>query len=97
LAEIASLRGRQLGTVVSAVVDLVEGGEVEFDDGWVDQNRRPIIEAACARLGTARLSALKAVLPPEVTYEEIRLVVAHLRCAEAMSKESENPKKPRNS
>ena len=88
LSEIATIRGRQLGTIVSTVVDLVEEGEIEFDDGWVDANRRPIIEAACARLGTARLSALKSALPPEVTYDEIRLVVARLRRAEAIAKES---------
>jgi ATP-dependent DNA helicase RecQ len=85
-ADIATLRGRQLSTVVSTVADLVEDGDVEFDDGWVDRNRQPIIEAACARLGTARLSALKAALPPEVTYEDIRLVVARLRRAESLRK-----------
>jgi len=94
LAEIATLRGRQLSTVVSTVADLVEGGEVEFVDEWVDRNRRPMIEAACARLGTARLSALKTALPAEVTYEDIRLVVARLRRAESMAKESECAEKP---
>jgi ATP-dependent DNA helicase RecQ len=93
-AEIATLRGRQLSTVVSTIADLVEGGEVEFDDEWVDRNRRPMIEAACARLGTARLSALKTALPAEVTYEDIRLVVARLRRAESMAKESECAQKP---
>jgi len=93
-AEIAALRGRQLSTVVSTIADLVEGGEVEFDDEWVDRNRRPMIEAACARLGTARLSALKTALPAEVTYEDIRLVVARLRRAESMAKESACAQKP---
>ena len=92
-AEIATLRGRQLSTVVSSVADLVERGDIEFDDRWVDRDRQPIIEAACGRLGTARPSALKTVLPPEVTYEEIRLVVARLRRAEFVKKELGDAKK----
>jgi ATP-dependent DNA helicase RecQ len=93
-ADIATLRGRQLSTVVNTVADLVECGDLEFDDGWVDRNRRPIIEAACARLGTARLSALKAALPPEISYEDIRLVVARLRRAESLTKELRDAAKP---
>jgi ATP-dependent DNA helicase RecQ len=93
-AEIATLRGRQLSTVVNTVADLVEDGDVEFDDGWVDRNRQPIIEAACARLGTARLSALKAALPPEISYEDIRLVVARLRRADSLAKEIRDAGKP---
>jgi ATP-dependent DNA helicase RecQ len=87
-AEIATLRERQLSTVVNTVATLVERGDIEFDDSWVDRNRLPIIEAACARLGTEKLSALKAALPPEVTYEDIRLVVARLRRVELMKRES---------
>jgi ATP-dependent DNA helicase RecQ len=79
LQEIAAVRGRQLSTIVSAVADLVEKGEVEFQDAWVDKDRLAIIEAACAGLGTERLSPLKESLPPEFTYDEIRLVVARLR------------------
>jgi ATP-dependent DNA helicase RecQ len=92
-ADIATLRGRQLSTVVSMVADLVEDGDVEFDDSWVDRNRQPMIEAACARLGTARLSTLKAALPSEVTYEDIRLVVARLRRAESLTNELNNTRK----
>lgn len=93
-ADIATLRGRQLSTIVSSVADLVERGDIKFDDGWVDRDRRPIIEAACARLGTARLSALKTALPPEVSYEEIRLVVARLRRTESVKKELGDAGKP---
>jgi ATP-dependent DNA helicase RecQ len=93
-ADIANLRGRQLSTVVSTVAELVEDGHVEFDDAWVDRNRQPIIEAACAQLGTARLSALKAALPHEVSYEDIRLVVARLRRAESLTKELRDAGKP---
>jgi len=82
LEEIAQIRGRQLSTVVSAVAALVESGDVEFNPAWLDRNKKAVIEAACGRVGLdklERLKPLKDVLPPEITYDEIRLVVAHLR------------------
>jgi ATP-dependent DNA helicase RecQ len=77
--EIATIRGRQLATVVNAVANLVEKGELEFQPVWIDRNRQSVIEAACASLGLERLRNLKDALPPEITFEEIRLVVARLR------------------
>ena len=79
LDEIAAIRGRQLGSVVSLISDLVEKGELEFQPAWVDKDRLAIIEAACARVGIERLKPIKDVLPPEITFEEIRLVAARLR------------------
>ena len=82
LEEIAQIRGRQLGTVVNAVAALVESGAVGFKADWMDASRLSVIEAACNRAGVEkieRLKPLKDTLPPEVTYDEIRLVLAHLR------------------
>jgi ATP-dependent DNA helicase RecQ len=77
--EIARLRGRQLASVVKMVSDLVEQGELEFQPAWIDPGKRAQIEAACARLGFERLNPLKEALPPEISFHEIRLVVALLR------------------
>jgi ATP-dependent DNA helicase RecQ len=77
--DIAKTRGRQLATVVNAVANLVERGELEFQPAWIDRNRQAVIEAACASVGLGRLRNLKDALPPEITFEEIRLVVARLR------------------
>ena len=80
--EIAQTRGRQIATVVNAVAALVEKGEIEFRPEWIDRNKLAVIEAACANLDPGkvdRLKPLKDVLPPEVTYDEIRLVLASLR------------------
>jgi|tagenome__1003787_1003787.scaffolds.fasta_scaffold20989162_6 ATP-dependent DNA helicase RecQ len=80
--EIAKLRERQVGTIVSTVATLVENGRVEFQPHWMDQNRLSVIGAACRRAGVekiTRLKELKDVLPPEITYNEIKLVLAHLR------------------
>jgi len=80
--EIAQTRGRQIATVVNMVAALVEKGEIEFRPEWIDRNKLAVIEAACANLDPGkvdRLKPLKDVLPPEVTYDEIRLVLASLR------------------
>jgi ATP-dependent DNA helicase RecQ len=77
--EIAKIRGRQITTIVNAVANLVESGSLEFNPDWIDRNKLAVIEAACARLGIERLKPLKDSLPPEVTYDEIRLVVARMR------------------
>jgi ATP-dependent DNA helicase RecQ len=82
LEDIARIRGRQIGTVVNAVAALVEKGEVEFRPEWIDRNRLAVIEAACASLDLKRLEGLKTLkdaLPPEITYDEIRLVIAKMR------------------
>ena len=82
LEEIAQVRGRQISTVVNAVAALVEKGDVEFRPEWIDRNKLAVIEAACSKLNVEqleRLKPLKEALPPEITYEEIRLVLAWLR------------------
>ncbi|MGA7695306.1 MAG: RecQ family ATP-dependent DNA helicase [Candidatus Sulfotelmatobacter sp.] len=86
LEEIAQIRGRQVSTVTSAVANLLETGQVEFQAGWVSKEKQSVIEAACARAGMERLKALKDILPPEVTYDEIKLVVGKLRREEMLRK-----------
>jgi len=81
--DIARIRGRQYATVVSAVAGLVEKGELEFNPAWVAAARLSMIAAACAQLGVERLKPLKDALPPEITFEEIRLVVARVRWEQA--------------
>ncbi|MGB2604219.1 MAG: RecQ family ATP-dependent DNA helicase, partial [Candidatus Sulfotelmatobacter sp.] len=79
LEEIAEARGRQLSTIVNAVANLLETGQVEFQPAWVSPEKQSVIVAACARVGFERLKPVKDILPPEITYDEIRLVVAKLR------------------
>jgi len=83
LQEIAKLRDRPLASVTSMVADLIEQGRLEFRPNWLDENKRVKIEEACAQLGMERLRPLKDALPEDVTFEEIRLVVAQLRRTQA--------------
>jgi len=84
--EIAKLRERQFTTVINAVACLVESGDVPFDDTWVDAGRRAQIEVACAQHGTQWLKPLKEALPVEITFDDIRLVVARLRREKQIAK-----------
>jgi len=52
---------------------------LEFEAAWIDRNKLAVIEAACTKLGVGGLKPLKDALPPEVTYDEIRLVAARVR------------------
>ena len=77
--EIAQIRQRTVRAVVSLVADLIERGEAEFQPDWLPAERYNQIAAACQQLGMDRLKPLKEALPPEIPYEEIRLVIARLR------------------
>jgi ATP-dependent DNA helicase RecQ len=77
--EIAQIRQRTLRAVVSLVADLIERGNAEFQPKWMPAERYKQIAAACREVGMDRLKPLKEALPPEIAYEEIRLVVASLR------------------
>jgi ATP-dependent DNA helicase RecQ len=77
--EIAAIRGRQLRSVIDLVATLVEKGELQFQSNWIDDSKRASIEEACSRIGMERMKPIKEALPPEITYEEIRLVAAQLR------------------
>ncbi len=79
LAEIAQIRGRQLSTIVTTVAGLLEARQVDFQEDWVSKERQSVIEAACAKVGMQSLKALKDSLPPEISYDEIKLVVGRVR------------------
>jgi ATP-dependent DNA helicase RecQ len=83
LEEVAQIRGRQLATVVNLVADLIEKGRLEYRMEWVGEANHRKAEEAVHRLGSQWLKPLREALPPEITYEQIRLVVAFVRRAEA--------------
>ena len=87
LGEISVLRQRQLGTVVNTVAALVEQGEISFDEKWVDPTRRSVIETACMKVGIQWLKPIKESLPADISFEDIRLVVARLRWLETAKKQ----------
>jgi ATP-dependent DNA helicase RecQ len=86
LKDIANIRGRMLSSVVATVAVLVEKGELEFQPTWVDAQKQAEIEAACSDLGLAWLKPLKAAVSADISFEEIRLVVARLRRQQEVEK-----------
>jgi ATP-dependent DNA helicase RecQ len=83
LEEVAQIRGRQLATVVNLVADLIEKGRLEYRMEWVGAEHHRQAEEAVHRLGSQWLKPLREALPQEITYEQIRLVVAFVRRAAA--------------
>jgi ATP-dependent DNA helicase RecQ len=77
--EIARIRARQISTVVCTVANLIETGQVKLDPKWISPDAQPLIEAACLEQGIERLRDIKESVPPYVSFDDIRLVVAHLR------------------
>jgi ATP-dependent DNA helicase RecQ len=77
--EIGRIRARQVSTVVCTVANLIETGQVKLDPKWISPDAQPLIEAACLKQGVERLKDIKDAVPPYVSFDDIRLVVAHLR------------------
>jgi len=83
--EIARIRARQISTVVCTVASLIETGQVKLDPKWISPDAQPLIEAACLKQGVERLKDIKDAVPPYVSFDDIRLVVAHLRAENRLS------------
>ncbi len=77
--EIARIRARQISTIVCTVASLIETGQVKLDPKWISPDAQPLIEVACLKLGVERLKDIKDAVPPYISFDDIRLVVAHLR------------------
>jgi uncharacterized protein YpbB len=81
LAEIAARRGLSVNVTAAQIATLIETGAVDLPQTWVLPERRAQIEEAARQTDLKRLGDVKALLPDDVPYEEMRLVVAALRRA----------------
>jgi ATP-dependent DNA helicase RecQ len=61
------------------VANLEEHGESEFQDQWMKPERHEQIREACRRVGMERMKPIKKALPDEVSYDQIRLVMAEMK------------------
>jgi ATP-dependent DNA helicase RecQ len=77
--EIARIRGRKTASVVALVADLLERGEVKFQQQWMPESRHQHIRDAGARVGLEWMKPIKEALSEEITFDEIRLVLAEMR------------------
>jgi ATP-dependent DNA helicase RecQ len=77
--QIAQIRGRKVASVIVLVADLLEKGETEFQESWMPEERHQQIREACTRAGLEWMKPIKEELPAEVSFDEIRLVLAEMR------------------
>ena len=77
--EVARIRGRKISSVIALTADLIEKGQLGFNKEWVPQDHEQWIRQACKRLGTEWMKPVKEAVPPEVSYDAIRLVFAQIR------------------
>jgi ATP-dependent DNA helicase RecQ len=75
IQEIALTRGLKATTIVRQICKLVYAGEIEFREHWVAAGIRDAVLHAQARIGTNQASLIKAELPENITYDEIRLAI----------------------
>jgi len=75
LEEIARKRGLTSSTITEHLVQLINEGRLVDLNRILSKERIALIEEAIARAGSERLTPIKALLPQDVSYDEIRLVV----------------------
>jgi ATP-dependent DNA helicase RecQ len=73
--EIARQRGLTPSTITEHLVQLVDEGRSVDLNRILSKERIALIEKAIARAGSERFAPIKALLPQDVSYDEIRLVV----------------------
>jgi len=73
--EIARKRGLTPSTITEHLVQLIDEGRSIGLNRILSKERIALIEEAIVRAGSERLAPIKALLPQDVSYDEIRLVV----------------------
>lgn len=75
--EIAKRRGVTLGTIYDHLCQLIAAGEVSVYD-VVSKEDVALVASARKKADSDRLSLIKVYLPQEMTYETIKLAIAHI-------------------
>ena len=75
--EIAKRRGITLGTIYDHLCQLIAAGEVSVYD-VVSKEDVALVASARKKADSDRLSLIKVYLPQEMTYETIKLAMAHI-------------------
>ena len=85
--DIAIERNLTLGTVLGHLARYVDSGEVDFND-LVSREHQLIIANVVRKIGTANAtSAIRNLCPPDITYDEIRLVLGRVMPAKTQIKD----------
>jgi ATP-dependent DNA helicase RecQ len=79
LEEIAQRRSLTLGTIQSHVTKLIESGQKLSLAAILSEEKYQRIRAAIQQVGIGRLTPIKQVLPDEISFEEIRMVMTEMK------------------
>ena len=75
--EIAKRRGITLGTIYDHLTQLIAAGEISVYN-LISKEDVALVASARKKADSDRLSLIKVYLPPEMTYETIKLAMAHI-------------------
>jgi ATP-dependent DNA helicase RecQ len=88
LEEIARKRGLTSSTITEHLVQLIDEGRAINLSRILAKERIALIEEAIVRAGSERLAPIRALLPQNINYDEIRLVLGqYIQKAKGESKE----------
>lgn len=79
LEQVAQERDLTVKTIVDHLEEQIASGKQISIDQAVTKERQTLIQLAITQVGIEKLTPIKAILPPEITFEEIRLVIALFR------------------
>lgn len=81
VASVAAQLERAESTIGEYLTDFIETARPRSVDAWVSSDRYEQILAVARELGTQRLKPIREVLGTHISYEEIRIVLAHQRAS----------------
>ena len=79
IEEIATARQLTSNTILGHLADAIQRGQNLDLSQIIPEERQAAIKQVIGEVGAERLNPIKEKLPPEVTFEEIRLVAAFFR------------------
>jgi ATP-dependent DNA helicase RecQ len=82
LDEVAQQQGLKRNTVVGHLVDWIRAEKPDSIETWVDRAVYVRVTEAARQVGGSRLKPIYLLLGEKVSYDDIRLVVAHLQSRE---------------
>lgn len=78
ISELSQMRSLSISTIQEHLAVLVKAGELPVRK-FVNQAHQTLIEEAIAKHGMLRMKLIKESLPDAVSYDEIRLTIAHVQ------------------
>ena len=76
---IAHERGLTIATINSHLIRYVDSGEVSFDDLVSPEHQKAILSVVNTIGADNGSTPIKNLCPPDVTYDEIRMVLSHCK------------------